>query len=87
VLIRDESGAERRIPADTVVIAAGQQAETALARSLELAGHPHAVIGGAADAGELNAERAFREGVRAPQIVEELLARPEPDGSLSQIPG
>ena len=61
VLIRDAEGAERRVPADTVVIAAGQEPETALARSLAGAGRPHVVIGGAAGAAELDAERAFEK--------------------------
>ncbi len=53
----------RRIPAQTVVVAAGQERQ----RRARLAGLglPHVVIGGAAGAGELDAERAFREGDRA----------------------
>ena len=62
VVIRDAEGAERRVEAETVVIAAGQEPETALARSLAGAGRPHVVIGGAGGAAELDAERAFREG-------------------------
>ena len=50
VVIRDAGGAERRVAADTVVIAAGQEPETALARSLAGAGTPHIVIGGAGGA-------------------------------------
>ncbi|HUJ34161.1 MAG TPA: FAD-dependent oxidoreductase [Solirubrobacteraceae bacterium] len=73
VLILDADGAERRVPADTVVIAAGQEPETALARSLAGAERPHIVIGGAAGAAELDAERAFREGAGAPLAVAELL--------------
>jgi len=73
VVIRDAGGAERRVAADTVVIAAGQQPETALARSLAGAGRPHVLIGGAAGAAELDAERAFREGARVPLAVAELL--------------
>jgi 2,4-dienoyl-CoA reductase (NADPH2) len=52
----------RRIPAQTVIVAAGQERRDELASHLDL---PHVVIGGAADAGELDAERAFREGARA----------------------
>ncbi len=66
-------GAERRIAADTVVIAAGQEPETALARSLAGAARPHVVIGGAGGAAELDAERAFREGARTPLAVAKLL--------------
>jgi 2,4-dienoyl-CoA reductase (NADPH2) len=76
VVIRDADAgsAERRVAADTVVIAAGQQPETALARSLAGAGRPHVVIGGAGGAAELDAERAFREGALAPHAVAKLLA-------------
>jgi 2,4-dienoyl-CoA reductase (NADPH2) len=73
VVIRDADGAERRVAADTVVIAAGQEPETALARSLAGAERPHVVIGGAAGAAELDAERAFRQGARTPLAVAELL--------------
>ena len=73
VVIRDADGAERRVAADTVVIAAGQEPETALARSLAGAERPHVVIGGAAGAAELDAERAFREGAHTPMAVAELL--------------
>jgi 2,4-dienoyl-CoA reductase (NADPH2) len=74
VVTRDADGAERRIEADTVVIAAGQEPETVLARALAGAGRPHIVIGGAGGAAELDAERAFREGARAPGAVARLLA-------------
>jgi 2,4-dienoyl-CoA reductase (NADPH2) len=73
VAIRDGDGAQRRVAADTVVIAAGQEPETALARSLAGAGRPHVVIGGAAGAAELDAERAFREGARTPGAIAQLL--------------
>ncbi len=72
VVIRDAEGSERRVAADTVVIAAGQEPETALARSLAGAGRPHLVIGGAGGATELDAERAFREGARTPATVARL---------------
>ena len=68
-MIRGPEGAERSVEADTVVIAAGQEPETALARSLADAGRPHIVIGGAAGAAELDAERAFAEGARAPAAL------------------
>ncbi len=76
VVIRDAEagGVERRVAADTVVIAAGQEPETALARSLAGAGRPHVVIGGAGGAAELDAERAFREGAEAPAAIARLLA-------------
>jgi 2,4-dienoyl-CoA reductase (NADPH2) len=78
VLIRDADGVQRRIAADTVVIAAGQESERALAHALERAGKPHLVIGGAASATELDAERAFREGAGTPRAIAALLARPVP---------
>ena len=73
VLIRDADGSERAVAADTVVIAAGQEPVTALARSLAGAGRPHVVIGGAAGAAELDAERAFREGAQAPAAIARVL--------------
>jgi 2,4-dienoyl-CoA reductase (NADPH2) len=73
VVISDEEGQERRIGADTVVVAAGQVAEDSLAVALESAGQPHVVIGGAAGVEELDAERAFREGAHAPRALEAVL--------------
>jgi 2,4-dienoyl-CoA reductase (NADPH2) len=73
VVIQEASGSERRIPAETVIVAAGQQPETGLAAALRNAGAPHVVIGGAADAAELDAERAFREGSQAPRAVAQVL--------------
>ncbi len=70
VVIREATGRERRVPAQIVVLAAGQQPEAPLVAALQEAGRPHVVIGGAADAAELDAERAFREGARAPAAVE-----------------
>ncbi len=62
-------GTERRIPADTVVIAAGQEPERSLAAELERRGQPHVLIGGAAGADHLDAGRAFRDGFDAPRLV------------------
>ena len=67
-------GAERRIAADTVVIAAGQEPEARLATALAASGQPHVVVGGAAGAERLDAGRAFREGFGAPAAVARLLA-------------
>jgi 2,4-dienoyl-CoA reductase (NADPH2) len=67
-------GAERRIPSDTVVIAAGQEPEVGLAAELAARGQPHVVVGGAAGAEWLDAGRAFREGFGAPAAVSRLLA-------------
>jgi 2,4-dienoyl-CoA reductase (NADPH2) len=66
---------QRRIAADTVVIAAGQEAERSLADALAARGHPHVVIGGAAAAEHLDAGRAFRDGFGAPGTVSAALAR------------
>ena len=68
-------GAERRIPADTVVIAAGQEPEAWLATELAASGQPHVVVGGASGAEHLDAGRAFREGFGAPAAVARVLAR------------
>jgi 2,4-dienoyl-CoA reductase (NADPH2) len=65
---------ERRIAADTVVIAAGQEAERSLADALAAAGRAHVVIGGAAAAEHLDAGRAFRDGFGAPATVARALA-------------
>jgi 2,4-dienoyl-CoA reductase (NADPH2) len=68
VLVRLD-GAQRRIAADTVVIAAGQEPERPLADELSARGRAHIVIGGAADATGLDAGRAFREGLGAPAAI------------------
>ena len=73
VHIRDAVGAERAIAADTVVIAAGQESDRDLADRLARAGTAHLVIGGASSAGELDAERAFREGATVPAALAELI--------------
>jgi 2,4-dienoyl-CoA reductase (NADPH2) len=74
VVIRSDA-AERRIPADTVVIAAGQEPEASLATELAGSGLPHVVVGGASGAEHLDAGRAFREGFGAPAAVARALAR------------
>ena len=51
------------IEADTIVVCAGQESETALAVELDAAGMATHRIGGASKAGELDAERAIREGM------------------------
>ncbi len=70
--------AQRRIPADTVVIAVGQEPRSELALALAAAGRPHVVIGGAADASGLDAGRAFREGFGAPAAVARALSETPP---------
>jgi 2,4-dienoyl-CoA reductase (NADPH2) len=55
---------ERLIPADTVVLCAGQVPRRALADALDGAGIAHHVIGGADVAAELDAKRAIDQGAR-----------------------
>ncbi|HTW13362.1 MAG TPA: FAD-dependent oxidoreductase [Solirubrobacteraceae bacterium] len=74
VVITTAEGQRQRVPAGTVVIAAGQEPHAQLAAELSAAGQPHVVIGGAANAQRLDAGRAFREGHDAPIAVAELLA-------------
>jgi 2,4-dienoyl-CoA reductase (NADPH2) len=65
IRVRTADGAERTIDADTVVIAAGQERNDALLAPIRALGVPFRVVGGANDASELNAVRAFDEGLRA----------------------
>ena len=62
-------GEDQVIPADTVIVCAGQESENSLAAPLRAAGIPVQVIGGASLAGELDAARAFREGLDAALAV------------------
>jgi 2,4-dienoyl-CoA reductase (NADPH2) len=79
VRVRDAaSGEERLVPAETVIVAAGQLADNSLAAGLEQTGQPHVVIGGAAGAGELDAERAFREGAQAVRALQPALVGSRP---------
>jgi 2,4-dienoyl-CoA reductase (NADPH2) len=71
--VRDADGAAIAVPAETVVIAAGQMSERSLASELAGAAVPHIIIGGAHDAGELDAERAFREGLESPGRIARLI--------------
>lgn len=65
IRIRDAGGTARLIEADTVVIAAGQERNDSLLAPIAKLGVPYRVVGGAKDATELNAVRAFDEGLRA----------------------
>ncbi len=65
VRIHDKEGNAQTIHADTVVVAAGQDRNDALLPAVRAIGVPYRVVGGAKDAGELNAVRAFDEGLRA----------------------
>jgi 2,4-dienoyl-CoA reductase (NADPH2) len=58
------NGGAEVIPADTVVLCAGQERERTLADALAAAGVPHDVIGGADVAAELDAKRAIDQGAR-----------------------
>jgi hypothetical protein len=74
VHVRAATGDAIAVPGDLVVIAAGQHAEQSLGLALEVAGRPHLVIGGALRAEELDAERAFREGLHAPRQLGQILS-------------
>ncbi|WIE74535.1 FAD-dependent oxidoreductase [Curtobacterium sp. MCSS17_007] len=71
--VRDEDGVERAVPADHVVVCAGQEsadgagatAGTGLADDLRAAGVPFAVVGGARDARSVDAVRATSEALEA----------------------
>ncbi|OIH93373.1 FAD-dependent oxidoreductase [Curtobacterium sp. MCBA15_001] len=64
--IRAEDGSEQRIPADHVVVCAGQErAEHDLGAALEAAGVPFALVGGARDAASVDAVRATTEALEA----------------------
>ncbi|WFR66423.1 hypothetical protein P9139_16545 [Curtobacterium flaccumfaciens] len=75
--IRDEHGEERAVPADHVVVCAGQEralgtpaeadagAADGLEPGLQAAGVPYAVVGGARDARSVDAVRATSEALEA----------------------
>jgi 2,4-dienoyl-CoA reductase (NADPH2) len=71
--VRDADRTALVVPADTVVICAGQHSERSLADAVGALRIPHVVIGGAHDAGELDAERAFREGLETPVRIARLI--------------
>jgi 2,4-dienoyl-CoA reductase (NADPH2) len=71
--VREADGTALAVPANTVVICAGQHSERSLADELAGAGIAHVVIGGAHDASELDAERAFREGLESPVRIARLI--------------
>jgi len=60
-----EDGSVGTVAADRVVIAAGQERRDELRPLLERLGVPHRVVGGALNPSELNAVRAFGDGLRA----------------------
>jgi 2,4-dienoyl-CoA reductase (NADPH2) len=65
VEIELEGGTAQTIAADRVVIAAGQERRDELRPLLERLEVPHQVVGGAENPSELNAVRAFGDGLRA----------------------
>ena len=65
VVIALEDGSVETIAAERVVIAAGQERRDELRPLLERLGIPHRVVGGAENPSELNAVRAFGDGLRA----------------------
>ncbi len=71
--IRTADGTPVAVAAETVVIAAGQLSERRLADELAAAAVAHVVIGGAHNAAELDAERAFREGLETPRRIARLI--------------
>jgi 2,4-dienoyl-CoA reductase (NADPH2) len=71
--VRTADGSPVEVPAETVVIAAGQLSVRSLADELAAAALPCIVIGGAHDATELDAERAFRDGLEAPARIARLI--------------
>lgn len=69
----DGKTARERLDVDQVVVCAGQESENRLFTDLELAGVRAFLIGGAKQAGELDAKRAIDQGVRLAASLEKLL--------------
>ncbi len=65
IRIRTPNGEGRTIEVDTVVMAAGQERNDGLLEPIRALGVPFRVAGGARDASDLNAVRAFDDGLRA----------------------
>jgi 2,4-dienoyl-CoA reductase (NADPH2) len=65
----DAEGAVREVPAETVIVCAGQEPVGGLAASLEERGVASVVVGGARDARTLDAVRATREGLEAARAL------------------
>jgi 2,4-dienoyl-CoA reductase (NADPH2) len=65
----DDSGRVVDVPADTVIVCAGQEPVSSLAVALAAAGIPHTVVGGALDARAVDAVRATAEGLEASRSV------------------
>jgi 2,4-dienoyl-CoA reductase (NADPH2) len=80
VEIELEDGSVETVAADRVVIAAGQERRDELRPLLERLEVPHRVVGGAENPSELNAVRAFADGLRAAYD----LARPGPSAATPE---
>ncbi|MBX6370839.1 MAG: FAD-dependent oxidoreductase [Acidothermus sp.] len=81
VQVTTSDGAPQYLPADTVVVAIGQQPEAELETALATRGVRHECIGGARDATGLDAVRAFAEGLTAAdRLAAELGAPTAPAG-------
>ncbi|MGC5168525.1 FAD-dependent oxidoreductase [Luteimicrobium sp. DT211] len=65
----DADGAAREVPADTVIVCAGQEPVDGLAGELDRLGIACVVVGGARDARTLDAVRATREGLEASRAL------------------
>ncbi|MCC3290265.1 FAD-dependent oxidoreductase [Arthrobacter sp. zg-Y1110] len=76
--VRNPDGTTALLPADAVVLAAGQVPFNPLRLQLDARGLPGTVIGGALDASDLNAVRAFEQGLAAGTAVARLLDPHEP---------
>ena len=83
VRVRDAQGHASTIPADAVVVAAGQERNDALLPAIEALGLPYRVVGGAKNAAELDAVRAFDEGLRAAWDLSHHFAAPSSDCSCA----
>ncbi|MCC9192629.1 FAD-dependent oxidoreductase [Arthrobacter sp. zg-Y916] len=63
LILAGSGGQDELVPADAVIVAAGQVKNSSLSRELAAAGIAHTSVGGAASAAGLNAVRAFAEGL------------------------
>lgn len=61
VEFKNRKGDIQRIPADLVIVCAGQESQKDLVLKLDSAQMSYSIIGGAGNAGELDAKRAIRE--------------------------
>ncbi|MFZ6656367.1 FAD-dependent oxidoreductase [Undibacterium sp. TJN19] len=62
-------GEQKLIPADNVILCAGQEPKRDLQAALEAAGKPVHLIGGADVAAELDAKRAINQGTRLAAVI------------------